>query len=185
MDEVKTISGKTEEQVWQQLTVSLLNEKNFFDYHLIIEQQNKKVELVIDIDPGGGFESGFSTTVFKAALPAAGNFRLALHHEGFIDEIGKFFGMEDVIIGYAEFDNKIVVKTNDRSKAKIIFSDKGARELFQSLTNFTFEVKKEDLDAAQSNTSLELTIEEGITEPEALRKIYHAFFNVLVSIDSL
>ena len=56
---------------------------------------NRKIVLEIDIDLGGGFESGYETTVFSADLHTAPAFRFAIHEQHFTDEIGKFFGVEE------------------------------------------------------------------------------------------
>lgn len=118
MDNANIISGRTEDEVWQQINSWFLANPDPLEYTAIIEQEKRKVVLDIDIDLGGGFESGFETTTLSAELKTASNFRFAVHEQHFSDEIGKFFGMEDVEIGYNEFDKKLIVKTNDPIRVK-------------------------------------------------------------------
>lgn len=180
----KIISGINEDEVWQQIEKDLTRNPDLLDYRAIIEQQKRKIFLEIDIDLGGGFESGYSTTTLHAPLQTEQDFRFAIHKEDFLDDIGKFFGMQDVEIGYPEFDKKLVIKTNDESRVKQVFSDRSVRELFKSLNDFTFGITKHTIpDSNYKGAFLELIIEDGITDPDHLRKIYHAFFNTLILID--
>ena len=96
---------------------------------------------MIDIDPGGGFETGSAVTFLMAPVALAQDFRLTLHHQGLIDTAGKFFGMEDVVIGYPEFDEALIVKTNDRERTRRIFSDASVRGVFRSLRAFALHLE--------------------------------------------
>ena len=40
-------------------------------------------------------------------------YRLNVYEQGPISTIGKYFGMQDVVIGHPEFDKEYIVKTND------------------------------------------------------------------------
>lgn len=181
MDKEKLITANNIDEIWQQITEDLKN--NEFAYSVIISIQNRKIYLDIDVDPGGGFEGGYQTTTFKSRLEKAGEFRFALHHQGLLDEIGKFFGMEDIETGYPEFDKKVIVKTNDASKVKSLFSEKQTRIPFEDLTDFTFHITQHHIDETDKKANfLELSIEEAITEIPRLKMIYDAFAKVLDAI---
>lgn len=183
MDNANIISGTTEDEVWQQINGWFLANPDPLEYTAIIEQEKRKIVLDIDIDLGGGFESGFETTTLTAELKTASDFRFAIHEQHFSDEIGKFFGMEDVEIGYDEFDKKLIVKTNDPIRVKEIFSDESIRKVFESLSDFTFAITDHNTNNDRKAFLLELQIESAITNPATLREIYHAFYAVLFSVD--
>ncbi len=115
MTQEKIISGN-EDEIWQQITADFIKEDDLLEYRVVIEQQNRRILLDIDIDLGGGFEGGFESTMLRSQLESIGDFRFAIHDESFIDEVGKFFGMQDVVIGYPEFDKKVLIKSNDERK---------------------------------------------------------------------
>ncbi|RYG00518.1 MAG: hypothetical protein EOO07_35360, partial [Chitinophagaceae bacterium] len=94
METQKTVSGTTEEDIWKMIAVDLT--PDVFNYDVQINLNDHPVDLLIDIDLGGGFEGGYTLTQFKAAVLVASDFKFAVHDENFIDNIGKFFGMEDV-----------------------------------------------------------------------------------------
>ncbi len=182
MEKEKLIVANNIEEVWRQITEDL--KKNEFTYSVIIAVQNRKIYLDIDVDPGGGFEGGYQTTSLRAKLEKNGDFKFALHHQGLLAEIGKFFGMEDIETGYPEFDKKVIVKTNDPLKVKSIFSNQQARTPFKELDNFTFHITSHRIDETETKADfLELTIEEAISDPVRLRQIYQAFNSILDAIE--
>lgn len=183
MQEEKLISGRNEDEVWRQISQDLLQNPDTLQYRALINQQNKTIHLDIDIDLGGGFEGGYATTIFSAPLRNRDGFRFALHEEGFFDDLGKLFGMQDVQIGYPEFDDRLIIKTTDESRVRTIFTDDEARATLLTLQNFTFEIVVPDMDPDTEDSTLELIIEEGITDPARLRPLYRVFFGTLNLLD--
>lgn len=179
----KIVNGATEEEVWQQINIDFAADEDLLTYHVIIQQGNTTINLDMDIDPGGGFESGFESTTLVSKVAGAPDFQFAIHHENFLDEIGKFFGMQDVTTGYTEFDNQVIVKTNDEAKVKILFADADTRRLFQSLNDYSLGITKHETIENPHQHFLEFTIDEGIVDAIQLQKIYHAFLNVLMLLN--
>lgn len=181
MPEQKIIKGTDEDAVWQQLNLDLKN-NDLLRYNAAIEQGGKRLFLDIDIDLGGGFESGYATTTLTAPVRTTNGFKFAIHQQHFIDDIGKFFGMQDVVIGYPEFDERFIIKTNDEAKVKALFADTTVRKVLASLPDFTFEIQHDE--SVEVPSQLQLFIEDAITEPASLRCVYHAFYEVLVIVDA-
>jgi hypothetical protein len=177
------ITGHSVDQVWAQVHSDLTQSPDLLQYRAVIEQQNRSILLDIDIDLGGGFEGGFATTILSARFPNPDGFRFALHEESFFDDLGKFFGMQDVEIGYPEFDARIIVKTNDEARVRTMLKDNQTRTVLQTLKDFTFEIVLADGDAVGEDATLELIIEEGITDPVRLKEIYRVFFGILALIN--
>jgi hypothetical protein len=184
MEPQKIIYGNSAAEVEQRLEAELAGDESLLQYNALIEQQGRRIVLDIDIDPGGGFEGGYAFTRLSAPLSTNDNFKFHIHDEGFLADVGKLFGMQDVVIGFPEFDDKVIVKTNNKDRVKSIFADTTVREVFSSLPDFHLQVKEEELDDNQQSF-LELEIEEGITEPHRLCNIYKAFYTVLVALDTM
>ncbi len=183
MQEQKFIYGNSEEEVWQQLQADLAREEGLLQYTALLEQQGRKVVLDIDIDPGGGFEGGYAFTRLSAPLQRRDDFKFHIHDEGFLADVGKLLGMQDVVIGYPEFDDKVIIKTNNKDRIRQLFSAAEVREVFSALPDFNLQVKEHELDDSQQ-TFLELEIEEAITDLPRLRRIYSAFYQVLEALDT-
>lgn len=179
------ISGLTENDVWDQISTQLSNDADLLEYSASIEQDKQQILLDIDIDLGGGFESGYETTTLSAPLYLLPSFKFAIHPSHFTDDIAKFFGMQDEVLGFEDFDKKFIIKTNDKRKVKELFSDVGVRDVFLSLSDFTLGITSHHHAATENEGSnLELQIEAGITDPAQLREIYHAFFGILTAINN-
>ena len=173
MSNEKIFSGSNEDEIWQQLNDDLSTREDLLEYTAVINQLDHRIILSIEVDPGGGFEGGYELTTLSSVLPED-DFKFVIHHEGFLDEIGKFFGMQDVEIGYPEFDKKVIVKTNDESKMANVFQDEETRKTFKSLNDYRLGITHHN-----GSRMLEFTIDLAIADPIELRKIYHAFINVL------
>jgi hypothetical protein len=183
MEPQKIIYGNSAAEIGKQLEAALTGNENLLQFTTLIEQQGRRIVLDIDIDPGGGFEGGYAFTRLSAPLQAKDDFKFHLHDEGFLADVGKLFGMQDVVIGYPEFDDKVIVKTNNKDRVRNIFSDAAAREVFSSLPDFNLQIKEQEQDD-NLLSFLELEIEEGIAEPERLRNVYNAFYTVLAALDT-
>ena len=184
MEERKIITGNTEQEIWDQVSQDLTASEDSLTYDVLINQNGKQIELDIDIDLGGGFEGGSATTQLSAPLRVTRDFRFALHDQDFLDTIGKFFALEDIVLGYPEFDEHVVVKTNAREKVSELFADRAVRDVFTRLNDFDFGIHTrtpEDTDIEEP--FLELNINDAVTEPAALRQIYHAFYAVLTGLE--
>jgi hypothetical protein len=170
----KTYTATTEAALWKQLAEDINDD--ILEYHALLEQGHYKIMLNIDIDLGGGFEGGYATTCYSTQVTTNG-FKFAIHEEHFTDEIGKFFGMQDVKTGYPDLDHHLVIKTNDDAKVKTLFADKDVRKTF----DLGIRMHSVD-DHDEKQPYLELNIEDGITDIDTLQQLYHAFVLVLERI---
>ena len=182
MEIEKIINGNTPGEIWDQIGEDL--KANEFSYAAVINYEGSKIIFNVEIDPGGGFEGGYQTTMLRSELQHAGDFKFAIYHQGLLDEIGKFFGMQDIETGYAEFDKKVIVKSNDEAKVKSIFADAQARSVFKEMNDFIFHITKHHIDESEQEANfLELTIEEAIVDTARLLSLFNAFYNVLSAIE--
>lgn len=180
MEQFKRFTAESTDALWQQFANTIKDDGDLFSCKAVLDNAGKEVQLLIDIDLGGGFQSGISTTTFFGKLTKSTDFRFALHHQHFIDEVGKFFGMEDIVIGYKEFDESLIIKTNNASICKEIFADAATRMTLQQLDNFTFYTEQLE---EEGRTGLFLMINEGVTDLTYLKELYVAFFNVLLKLE--
>ena len=183
MEPLNVIKGSTTDEIWEQIETDLIKDENEFDYHVLINQEGHQTDLDIDIDLGGGFESGYSATTLSCELPNHDGFKFAMHEDHFIDDIGKFLGLKHVKIGYPELDDHLVVKTNDEEKIREIFSNANVRAVIKKLSRFDFGILHREVDNEHTKQAfLELNVEEGIKDPVALKELYSAFYTVLNSL---
>ena len=179
MNPVNEITLENENEVWSQISRDLA--VNTFTYNTILLKDNISTLLTIDIDPGSGFAGGYAFTNFSAPITGLAGFKFALHHQDFLDEIGKFFGMQDVIIGYPDFDEKVIVKTNNEAAVKTLLSNDAVRLPWQTLHNFNLHTSGSVED--EGGVHLKLEIEEAISDVEQLQVFFNAFHQVAVHLN--
>jgi hypothetical protein len=182
METTKIIEGNTEQEIWSQIEKDL-NIDEIEHYELLIKQGNKDIEFIVDIDLGGGFEGGSEYAMLRSAVFITDDFKFAIHDEGFIDEVGKFFGMQDVKTGYDDLDKHLVIKTNDENKAHKIFENATVRNIFTSLDSFHCGIHTHNGDGQQR--FLELYVDENVDDLSVLKNLYGAFYNLLIAIEQL
>ncbi|TDH25567.1 hypothetical protein EXU57_12740 [Segetibacter sp. 3557_3] len=176
MLERRTISGDAD-TIFQQVTSDIATNGSQ-DYHVVLQTDKGNIEMDIVSSPGGNAEGGYEQTNLLAELPANSTFRFAIYPEDVINRIGKLFGMQDVKIGYPEFDDKVIVQTNDQGKLKSLFADQAIRHVFESLSGYSFHIDKHK---EQEGDHLHLVIQRVISTPTDLQQIFHAFMHVLGS----
>ena len=103
----------TEEALWQQVSADLNREEDLFEYAAELHQGGYQVLISVDIDLGGGFESGLTTTTLTAPVPGNVSLRFALHEQDWVHEIGKLLGIDDVELGDPALDAAFIITTND------------------------------------------------------------------------
>jgi len=176
------ITGKSEDEIWEIIADQLNNKKDDLDYTAQFSTEKHCVTLDIDIHPDRGEENEKPITSFSALLPDETSFRFKIEKQGLKHEIGKLFGMQDVIIGHPEFDKAFLIQTNDVVKVKEVLShaEVSAELIKHPIVDFKIRERKI---GANKEILLSLDLEGGITEPNTLKEAFIPFKVVLDFMD--
>lgn len=60
------------------------------------------------------------------------DFKFEIYKEGFIQKIGKLLGVQDIEIGFPDFDKAFIIKSNNEFKAKTLLRNQEIRNLIVS-----------------------------------------------------
>ena len=71
-------------------------------------------------------------------------FRFTVYRRSVFSGVGKWFGMQDVEIGDAEFDDDFIVKATDESRVRQLLSSTRLRELLRAQPSIHFSVKDDE-----------------------------------------
>lgn len=181
MEEQKIITG-TKQEIWDTIERDLTVDGEVLGYDALLDDGQHRVALYIDIDLGGGFEGGSALTRITSPLHVSPGFRFALHDEDFLDSIGKFFGLEDVVTGYPELDDHVVIKTNAREKLVELFADDEVRRVLTGLEDFDLGIHHRTVDDVEY-PFLELNINDGVTDPAYLHSIFNVFYKLIDGLE--
>ncbi len=187
------VKKKTESESLELVADQLKNAGMPLQIKSVIRHDSSDVNLIIDLDPGGGFEGGFEITALSAPIPlqftslktslsSKNQFRFAMHDEGMMDRVGKIFGLEDVEIGYKEFDKQLIIKTNDAPRVKQLFKDLSTRKVFQGLKDFSLQITEDE--EKKNGVLLELMIDRAVIDHKEVVKLYEAYVEVLDQLNS-
>jgi hypothetical protein len=179
MTERKTIAGDAQE-IWHQINTDFVTGNDLHNYQVTLQYGDRNIDLDIVSSPGGSEEGGYDITTLSAPLHADTHFGFEIHPEDFLNKIGKIFGGEDVVLGYPEFDSNVIVKTNNARLLKRIFAAPEIREVFQSLSGYSFGIRKDD---KKEESYLELMVQRSLINATELKRVYDAFCHVLDFLD--
>ncbi|MFC6997223.1 hypothetical protein [Rufibacter roseus] len=178
MESIKTFTGATEDEVWQKIAFDMASQKELLSYSALIKLPDAQIYFDTDLDLGGGFEGGISTTTFMAPVPENVTLRFALHEQGFIDELGKFFGMEDVELGVKDIDDAFIIKTNQPEEMKRLLSDPAIHPTLLKHKNCELKLH-EDADEEGPETVLTFSKDEAILDIAELREIFSMLHSLM------
>lgn len=171
----KIITAQSEADIWNQINADFATGIPH-NYHVEIQHNNRNIALNIVSSPGGNIEGGYEYTSLKAPVPGNNDFEFVIQPEDFLNRIGKFFGGQDVELGYPEFDKNVLVKTNNPQRLKSFFADEETRRLFVQLSGYSFGITTSNEN--EKEKILELNIQRIIAGND-LKYAYHAFSRAL------
>ncbi len=122
-----------------------------------------------------------STTYTRMRMPFVnkGDLRLKIYNAGVFSNIGKFFGMQDIEIGDAAFDEKYIIKANDDERVRQLFSSDMLKYIIDNHPKIHVEIKEVDKDLGNpvSDEVKQLYFQEVgvIKDIDRLKKLYLLF----------
>lgn len=91
------------------------------------------------------FSDGDSTGYpqMRAPYQDKNGFRFKIISKGIFTKIGKLFGMQDLIIGDADFDDEFIIQSNDEEKVRAFFDSPRLRQLIKAQPYVSFGIREE------------------------------------------
>lgn len=83
-------------------------------------------------------------TRIRAPYVNPDQFRFRVTRRGLFSSVGKFLGMQDVEVGYLEFDHGFIIKGNNEKQLKALFANERLRELLTAQPDVHFEVQDDE-----------------------------------------
>jgi hypothetical protein len=131
MSILREVFGPSRKEVWQQLSSEIGGSYVDGDFW-----KGDKVQAVhgqwvvtLDIYTVSTGKSTIAYTRLRAPFINPDRFRFIIYREGIISAIGKWLGMQDIEVGFPEFDGQFVVKGKEVEKVRRLFDNPRLREL--------------------------------------------------------
>ncbi len=171
---LREIFGPSKKEIWKSLSDQIGSqfiEGGFFSADKVVAHV-KDWTVTLDTYTVSTGKSSTTYTRMRAPYVNKDGFRFKIYRKGMFSEIGKFFGGQDVEVGFAKFDEDFIIKGNDEQKLRTLFANSKIRQLIEYQPNIRLEIKDDEGWFAKSF-------------PEGVDELYFCVVGVVKDIDLL
>lgn len=142
MSMLRQLFGPSKEEIWQQLCedIGARFVEGGFMRGAKVQARVKEWTVTLDIYTVSAGHSHQQYTRLRAPYVNADGFRFMIYRAGLFTELGKKLGMQDVTVGFPDFDDQFVIKGNDDTRLRQLFSYERLRALLIAQPDVRFEV---------------------------------------------
>ena len=190
---LKSVFGPSKDEIWSQIANEIGGEyidAGFFKKNVLRFQHNEW-ELLLDTYTQSSGQSSQTYTRLRVPFVNKDGLRFKIYRENFFTSIGKFFGMQDILIGDSFFDDDFIIKGNKEFRIKQLLNDGHLKSLFTKQPKVYVEIKDDEGWFGQKYPNgvdvLYFQAHGVIKNKEALRNLFELFtalLDRLVHIDS-
>lgn len=94
--------------------------------------------------PAGKVHVHVPHTRMRAPFPNPTGFRFSIHRASVFSALGTLLGMQDIDVGYPEFDKEFVIKSNDESTVRSLFDSEQLRALIAAQPKFQLCIQNDE-----------------------------------------
>ena len=138
--------GPSREEIWRQLSSEIGASYVAGGFWNGDKVQAAHEEWIVTLDTYA-VSTGKTVIVFtrmRAPYVNPNGFRFTIYRKGFFSGMGKFFGMQDIEIGAAPFDEEFIIKGTDESQVRALLSHQKLRDLIAAQPDIHFDVKDDE-----------------------------------------
>ncbi|MEO5898025.1 MAG: DUF3137 domain-containing protein [Vicinamibacterales bacterium] len=135
--------GPSRREIWQQLSEELGATYIKGRAFKADKVQVSYGEWIVTLDTYA-VSTGKVTMIFtrmRAPYVNPDKFRFRIYRKGVFSALGKFFGMQDIEVGYPEFDQEFIIQGSDDSRVQQLFANEKIRALVSGQKDIQFSVK--------------------------------------------
>ena len=142
--------------------------------------------VVLDTYTVSNGKTSTTYTRMRAPFVNADGFRFTVYRKSVFTAIGKMLGMQDVEVGYPQFDEDFVIKGNDESKLRRLFANERLRQLIEAQPSIHFTVKDDEgffgTHFPQGADELYFVVVGVIKDIDRLKALYELFAETLQTL---
>jgi hypothetical protein len=182
---LRDIFGLSKDEVWRQLSTEIGAEfvEGGFWQGDKVQARVKEWIITLDAYTVSAGRNAVTYTRMRAPFVNTDGFRFKLYRKGPLSGLGKKFGIEDVEVGFPEFDRDLIIQGNDDGKVLKLFSDSTIRRLIQSQPDIQLEVKDDEgwfgAIFPQGVDELYFQVVGTVKDVERLKSLFELFAEVL------
>jgi len=143
---LRSLFGPSRDEIWRQLSSQTDGEfvaGGFFRGSKVLLQHGEWTFTLDTFTTGHGNHRRTCTRMRAPYVNAAG-FHFEVYREGLFSGLGRGLGMQDVEVGFPEFDRDFVIKGNSDHGLRTLFSNENIRRLLHRQPRVNFSVRDDD-----------------------------------------
>jgi hypothetical protein len=143
---LRKIFGPSRKEVWKQLADQLGAKfvEGGFARPDKVQVIVKEWTITLDTYVRSSGKAAVIFTRMRAPYVNPDNFRFSVSRKNVFTELATLLGMQDVEVGFPEFDEEFVIKGNDESKLRALFLNDKIRQLVEAQPRIHFEVRDDE-----------------------------------------
>jgi hypothetical protein len=131
MSVLRSLFGPSQAEIWQQLAREIganYSGDGFWTGAKVAARHNQWT-ITLDTFTVSTGKSSHTYTRMRAPYVNPDGFRFTIYRKSVFTDLGKWLGMQDVLIGDPHFDDAFVIKGNDEKKLRHLFANQQLKSL--------------------------------------------------------
>ncbi len=181
--------GPSKKEIWRQLSEEIngdMVDGGFWKGNRVEGRHNNWI-IYLDTYTVSTGKSSITYTRMRAPFINKDNFFFKIYNSGFFSDIGKAFGMQDIEVGYEDFDRDYVIQGNYQNLVIKLFSNPEIRELITYQPRVKLEIKKSEgifgPAFTENEGELYFLVTGVIKDIDLLKKLFELFSEVLDELE--
>ena len=185
---LREVFGPSKNEVWRKLAAEI--SADFVDggFWKGTKVQGQVNQWIVTLDTYA-VSTGDTTIVFtrmRAPYVNRDGLRFKIYRKGWLSDLGKLLGMQDIEVGFPDFDEEFIIKGNNPEQIRKLFMSSAIRELIQAQPSITLEVKDDEgwfgANFPDGVDELHFSVTGIIKDIDRLKELYELFGEVLNSL---
>lgn len=146
MGMLRTLFGPSKKEIWSQIAHDIGGkyiEGGFWEKD-VLRYAYGEWEILLDTYTQSHGNSSTTYTRIRAPFINKDQLYFKIYKENFFSSIGKFFGMQDILINDAYFDDHYIIKGNKEQKIKFLLRDTKLKKMIDRQPRIHLEIKKDE-----------------------------------------
>lgn len=146
MSLLRQVFGPSKEEIWSQLSRDIgadYQEGGFFKNGKIVLSY-RQWEITLDTYTVSTGKSHVTYTRMRAPFVNRDGFRFKIYRKNVFSGIGKLFGVQDVEVGDAFFDDQFIIQGEPEHLVRSLLTNSAIRQLIQEQKDIHFEIKDDE-----------------------------------------
>ncbi len=182
---LREVFGPSKEEIWSQLSHEIgaeYEEGGFFQNGKVV-LSHRQWEITLDTYTVHTGKSHITYTRMRAPFVNRDGFRFKIYRKNVFSGIGRLFGVQDVEVGDAFFDDQFIIQGEPEHLVRSLLINGMVRQLIQNQKDIHFQIKDDEglfkKNFPEGVDELSFEVVGVIKDRERLKNLFDLFSSVL------